>query len=242
MSKSWAFRYFHLWKRSSNRIFYRWGIPLINFKKEKEIELNNLIQLTKDQIEPACRVLTRAFHDDPLFGLHFYPNESKRKKKLPFTMNIFLKYGLRYGEVYATSSNVEGVAIWVKSPNDHMTMWRSFRCGGLSYYVKVRGKAIKIQMSADEFITSIRKRVAPSNYWNLKLIGVEPSYQGKGFGGILLKAMLKQIDRESLPCYLETENEKNISFYQRYGFKVRDESQIPDSKVINWALLREKPC
>lgn len=157
-------------------------------------------------------------------------------------MNIFLKYGLRYGEVYATSPNFEGVAIWVKSPKDHMTMWRSFRSGGLSYYVKVGRKAIRIQMSADEFITSIRKRVAPSHYWNLKLIGVDPAFQGKGFGGILLKAMLKQIDQESLPCYLETENDKNISFYQHCGFEVRDKSQIPDTKVSNWALLREKPC
>jgi hypothetical protein len=53
--------------------------------------------------------------------------------------------------------------------------------------------------------------------------------------------MFARIDREGLPCYLETENEKNLPMYQRYGFRVLEESQLPGTETASWAMLREKP-
>jgi hypothetical protein len=51
--------------------------------------------------------------------------------------------------------------------------------------------------------------------------------------------MFARIDQEHLPCYVETENEKNISFYQHFGLKVVEEGTIPETNTPHWALLRE---
>lgn len=56
----------------------------------------------------------------------------------------------------------------------------------------------------------------------------------------LVKAALSRIDEEHLPCYLDTEEEENVSLYQRYGFRVVEELTIPGTNIRLWAMLREK--
>ena len=69
---------------------------------------------------------------------------------------------------------------------------------------------------------------------------VGPDYQGQGYASTLLKAMFTRIDNDRLPCFLETQNANNVPIYQHYGFKVVEESIVPNTKVTNWAMLREK--
>lgn len=57
-------------------------------------------------------------------------------------------------------------------------------------------------------------------HWHLPMIGVTPSMQGRGYGSALLHHALTRCDREGLPAYLESSNERNIPLYQRYGFEV----------------------
>jgi len=89
-------------------------------------------------------------------------------------------------------------------------------------------------------MSRIHRRHAPSRYWLLHIIGVDPDFQGKGYAATLLRPMLARIDEEQLPCYLDTEDEKNVPLYQHYGFKILEEAIIPRTEVRLWAMLREK--
>ena len=51
--------------------------------------------------------------------------------------------------------------------------------------------------------------------------------------------MLSNIDEEGLPCYLETEGEKNVSMYQHFGFEVVDEFVVPNTQDKLVAMLRQ---
>ncbi|MFW9827259.1 MAG: hypothetical protein ACFFEY_06710 [Candidatus Thorarchaeota archaeon] len=42
-----------------------------------------------------------------------------------------------------------------------------------------------------------------------------------------------------MPSYLETNNEKNLSFYQRYGFEIIEHTIIPETYVPLWCMLRK---
>jgi GNAT superfamily N-acetyltransferase len=86
----------------------------------------------------------------------------------------------------------------------------------------------------------VRQEYAPAEHWFLELIGVAPEYQGKGFAGHLLDPMLDRFDRENLPCYLDTEVEKNVALYQHHGFRVLDDTIVPGTDVRSWGMLREK--
>ena len=58
-------------------------------------------------------------------------------------------------------------------------------------------------------IFSKHKQLAPFDHWYLQNIAVKPEEQRKGYGGLLLRVMIKKIDSEGLPIYLETKTRKN---------------------------------
>ena len=90
-----------------------------------------------------------------------------------------------------------------------------------------------------DYIDAVHQRLAPFRHGFLQTIGVDPQFQGKGYAGRLLKPMLTRMDKEGLPCYLETLDEKNVPLYEHFGFRVLDESVIPGTELTSWAMLRE---
>jgi len=202
-------------------------------------DLSNLFRLTKNQIKAASKVLDLAFEDYPLH-VAFIPNESERKKKSHYFLEFFIRYGILYGEVYATSPNLEGVVVWLHSEKADFTMWRMIRSGILLYIFGIGTKTISRMMSVGDYLVSIHKRYASFPHLYVWYIGVNPEFQGKGYGSTLIKAMLDRADSEQLPCYLETQTEENVALWEHYGFKVIYETVIPSTEVKHWAMLRDK--
>jgi len=202
-------------------------------------ELSGLVRLGGARVGPAAEMLAAAFHDDPLYA-YLLPDEAERRRKSRYLHEFFLRYGLAYGEVYATSPGLEGVAVWLPPQRAHPSQWRAMRTGALSLTLKLGRKFISRQVHINNYILPMHKRHAPFRHWYLFHIGVAPDFQGRGYGGALLKAMLARIDGEGLPCYLETQKEKNVAFYRHYGFAVAGRTDIPGTGFSQWAMLREK--
>jgi len=72
-----------------------------------------------------------------------------------------------------------------------------------------------------------------------QLLGVSSNMQGRGYASALIKPILARLDKEQLPCYLETHKPENVSIFQHYGFEIVEEGIIPDSEVTQWAMLRK---
>ncbi len=184
-------------------------------------------------------MLGRAFYDNPPF-IHMIPDDLERKKKLKYYFEFLIRYGILYGEVYATSPNLEGIAIWLPSGKVINTLRRLLRSRMVSLYIKVGWKAMNRTISYEQFNWLMYKRLTPLRHWYLAGIGVDPEFQGKGYGGILLKAMCKRVDQENLPIYLETDKVINLDFYKKHGFKVIEEEITPGIKLNMWYLIRSK--
>ena len=84
--------------------------------------------------------------------------------------------------------------------------------------------------------TELAERVAElrpaTPHWYLPIIGVDPAYQGCGFGGALMKYACERFDRDGAPAYLESSNPRNIPLYQRHGFEVLATVQVGGSPPI----------
>jgi len=201
-------------------------------------DLKDLVQLNKSHIKPAAEVLTRAFRNDPV-GKYFFADELEREKRLPYFFQYVLSYCVRYGEIYATSPNLEGVAVWLTSDNYPMTFGRLIRSVPLSIMFSLgRGGSGRMRYFG-EYINALHQRLAPFKHWFLQIIGVDPQFKGKGYAGKLLRPMFARIDEEGLPCYLETLDETNVPLYEHFGFRIVEKSAIPETKLTNWAMLRE---
>ena len=84
------------------------------------------------------------------------------------------------------------------------------------------------------------RRDPSDQHWHLGPVGVLPPYQGKGIGTQLLSLFCKEVDACLAPAYLETDSEKNVRFYERFGFQVIAETDIFDVK--NYFMWRNLPA
>ncbi len=200
--------------------------------------MNIPVRLDKSQAKPVVEVLARAFQDDPLF-VYLFPDASRRIMKSSHFFRRMVRYGLLYGEVYATSSEMEGVTIWLPSENAGMSPWRMLRAGMLLMMAKLSLSEMRRFMRFAEYATAMHRRLAPFRHQYLAFIGVEPELQGRGYASTLLKPILARIDEERLPCYLETQNQKTVPLYEHYGFEVVEEGTIPGTVTGHWAMLRQ---
>ena len=74
-------------------------------------------------------------------------------------------------------------------------------------------------------------------HWHLGPIGVLPGKQGSGIGSLLMARFCREVDACAAKAYLETEGDKNVRFYEKFGFEVLRVSEIFDVK--NQYMLRE---
>ncbi len=203
--------------------------------------MNSLSQINRNQIKSAAKVLARAFLNDPLY-IAYFPDSSKRIDQNYHLMNNSILYCMRYGEIFITSSKLEGVALWQlneprkKKEDDPFKLFLNWINFSLAIAL---GKDLETVQSIYSYTHSIHYKLVPSRHWHFFILGVDPQFQGKGYASRLIKPMLARIDKDHLPCYLDTNNEKNVDLYQYFGFKTLKKYQIPDTDVMNWSMIRE---
>ena len=202
-------------------------------------DLGGLIRLQKWQVEPASEVLSRAFIDDPEL-VRLIPEQHKRAKLLPSLFRTTLNCGILHGEVYSVSTGMEGIAMWLPSGASDITLWTRIRCGGLALLFKTDWGTLWKMKRDEDFVSALRKHLAPFPHWYLAVLGVDPRFQGKGYASRLLQPMLNRLDAVNSPCYLETSTEQYVQIYQHFGFRVIYEAVLPGSGSRMWAMLRGK--
>ncbi|MEJ2739447.1 MAG: GNAT family N-acetyltransferase [Dehalococcoidia bacterium] len=198
-----------------------------------------LIKIDRSQAERAAETLSCAFQSYPMIQ-HVFPEGTARETACRYFFGVAVRYGIHYGIVNTVTPDFEGVAVWLPPGSFPMTFGKLLRSVPFSTMVGfVRAGGGRMRDIGD-FLDGIHKKAAPFRHWYLEAIGVAPEHQGKGYTSRLIRGTLGRVDEEKLPCYLDTMDPKNVRIYERFGFKVVDESQIPDTPLTTWAMLRDK--
>jgi ribosomal protein S18 acetylase RimI-like enzyme len=203
-------------------------------------DLRDLVKLDKSHIKPAAEVLARAFRDYPTDKFAF-PDVEERAKRAIYVHQFVLSCCIRYGEAYSTSEKLEGIAAWLPPENAVTSIWKLIRSGALPLMLKFGIGSARKMIMFNRYLESMHERNAPFPHWYLWNIGVDPQFQGQGYAGKLLRAMFARVDREGMPCYLETQREVNLALYQHYGFEVVEQFVVPGTGFTNWSMLRDSP-
>jgi ribosomal protein S18 acetylase RimI-like enzyme len=194
-------------------------------------------RLPAHQLTQASEVMARAFQIDPMLK-YLAPDDTRRASLLPSFFGTVVRYCLRYGEVYTTET-VDGVACWLPPGNTMPTIGRMLRIGIHVSPLQFGWAGLRRYTALADYTDAVHRRFAPGQHWYLWALGVDPACQGQGIGGMLMQPVLAHADADGLPCYLETENERNVPFYQKYGFQVVSDGEIPKGGLRVWAMLRE---
>lgn len=198
----------------------------------------SVVRATLADVGQIARTLARAFQDDPMMRFTI-PDDDQRRRLVPRLIALNMRYGCRYGEVYAIPDAVgyTGAAIWLPPGQTRMTLARILRAGLFVAPLRLPWPILRRLAVAGNHAASLHARCLTKPHWYLSQLGVEPAAQRRGIASRLLRPMLARMDAANLPCYLETENAANIAFYQRFGFHVAAEDTSPGYPPI-WGMIR----
>jgi ribosomal protein S18 acetylase RimI-like enzyme len=201
-------------------------------------QTNELLRLTLKERDAGAAVLGRAFTEYELLKYYFH-DETERHAVAITLAFIELSICLKYGEVYASSEKLEGVAAWLPAGNSPFGGWQIIRSVPLSILFRFARLGASRMWAYGRYVDRLHRKLTPYQHWYLQIIGVDPAYHGQGFSSRLLRPVLERIDRERMPCFLETNTERNVAIYRRFGFEVISEDKIPGTEVMSFAMLRK---
>ena len=201
-------------------------------------QTNKLLRLTKKDRDAGATVLGQAFTEYDLLKYYFQDEAERRAVANTFCF-IALSVCLKYGEVYASSEKMEGVSAWLPPGKAPFGGWQLIRSVPLPVLYRFGRQGASRMKDYGRFADNLHRKLVPYPHWYLQIIGVDPKYHGQRFSSRLVRPVMERIDQEQMPCFVETNTEKNVAIYCRFGFEVISEDKMPGTDVTSFAMLRK---
>lgn len=189
-----------------------------------------------DETTIASEILTDAFVDED--GLNYWLRqgaEKERARRRFFDAGVNdLVHPERELWLAASEGKPMGAAIWL-SPGKKPFEFGWFRELLITpLFFSVAGAA------GMKRATDLGKRLADHHprepHAHLVFLGVHSAAQGRGIGSAILKTTLAPVDQQGVAAYLEASVPRNVALYQRHGFEVTGEFDLPGLHF--WTMTR----
>lgn len=195
--------------------------------------IDKLYPISKTESIKASKILVNAFSKKPMLKKLNIPMEDMQNM---FAMMI--RFSLRYGKIYASSNDMEGILIFLPEKYAIMKSWQVIRSGAIIPALKITKQLMDILKIVGQILDEDKKHLEIGSYIYLLAIGVAQNHQGKGLGSKLMKALLEKADTEGKAIYLETDTFKNVELYEHYGFEVIRKINLPKLEIPMWEMAR----
>jgi ribosomal protein S18 acetylase RimI-like enzyme len=164
---------------------------------------------TASDEQHAINVIVLAFSADPA-ARRMFPDPTQYLRHFPKFVKGFGGKAFDHGTAYHIDGFL-GAALWLPPdvhPDDEPLA------------VLIEGTVVEpVRQEVFAVIEQMANYHPREPHWYLPLMGVDPTYQGKGLGTALMRHVLSRCDREKKLAYLESSNAKNIPLYEREGFE-----------------------
>ena len=191
----------------------------------------------KASAEDAPRLadaLARAFQDDPGWS-HLLPDPSDRTRRLRLFFETELSgIALAQGLVW-TTEEVVGAAVWAPPEGWRVPITATLR--ETPPMLRVFGRHLPLALRSRLRMEGRHPRKPP--HWYLAFMGVAPEWQGRGLGTALMQPALEILDAAGTPAYLESSTPRSRALYQRNGFEVTGEFNLPSAGPPLWQMWRD---
>lgn len=180
-----------------------------------------MIRATYGDKNRVVYILTDSFNDNQSVN-YIVKQDKKRNQRIRKLMAYSFDICYLYGEIFLTED--KNACALVSYPDKKKTTLRSilldmqliFSCIGIANIKKALAREAKIKQ--------LQPKVLMCYLW---FIGVEPEYQNKGIGSILLNEIISDSNNNNArPIYLETSTLKNLPWYKKLGFQIYNELDL----------------
>jgi GNAT superfamily N-acetyltransferase len=183
-----------------------------------------------DEMPQGISTIVAAFIADP-FARFIWPSPHEYLRSGPLFIREFAGASFERGSAYVSADSC-GAALWLP-PEVHPNG---------DALEKIVRDTTKPEHLEDVLLTleNMGQSHPEESHWYLPVVGVDPNAQGRGLGGALMRHALARCDAEGSSAYLESTNPRNISLYERHGFKIIDEIRVGACPVITPMLRKPR--
>jgi GNAT superfamily N-acetyltransferase len=207
---------------------------MYGLKRMRELKVTHLDRST---LSDAVDVLARAFTKDPMANYMLEISnislDESLKALFVFSCEVRLLLDWPLLGIWVDNDQLAGVA-GITVPGN--VEWPE----ALQVVYENLKKQIGSQaISRLETYSQIADTNRPSEpHYQLGMIGVDPKYQGQGCGGKLLDVVTEMSEShpDSTGVWLDTENPRNVPYYQRFGYEIKAHSTLDGIDV--WGMFR----
>jgi ribosomal protein S18 acetylase RimI-like enzyme len=181
--------------------------------------------MEKNDIPEAAWVLSVAMLDNPLHVALFQGNDE----------NTRLEIEKMFSKLF---DEVPGIVFLAKDGSTLLGVMRMKSCDGRKAPDGPEGPPDENDLNWREtvWLREWARHDPTDQHWHLGPIGVLPAHHGSGIGSKLMLRFCREVDACRANAYLETDLERNVRFYEKFGFKIVSRSAIFDVK--NYYMVR----
>lgn len=171
-----------------------------------------MISAKRTDKQRIIEMLASAF-DKNLSVNYIVKQDSKRKQRICALMDYSFEMCYRFGEVWL-SDDRKACALMLYPHLKQTTfysVWLDVKLVFSAIGINRIGKAL----DRENKIKTFQPKLPMAYLW---FIGVNPLYQHRGTGSLLLQEILAHAAGLGLPVCLETSTERNLPWYEKHGF------------------------
>jgi GNAT superfamily N-acetyltransferase len=210
----------------SDKISLQAGTSQFSIPKRGNMAVTrDVLPVTHQSYQECARVLGRAFVDEPV-SIAVYPGFSaeKRQRNLSADFATEIEVCVRRGFPLQVCEQGRVVAAALIYPPGSYPLPAGEQ---MKIFIKsIWGHDLYDLRPLLRWLAEIDKIHPAEPHYYLEYMGVEPEYQGQGFGSAIFRHVTARADAEKTGCYLETASPQNVCLYQRFGFQVIAEKQV----------------
>ena len=167
-------------------------------------------------IKTISGTLAQCFFDDPSFT--FILGERSDKLMILSTFfELLVDDGMERGRI-EIAPDEQGICLWYPADIEIFNQQFEQRLVDLVLLTsQIAGE--KSAQRLEQILQKIGDREPKQPHCEVFYIGIKPTARGKGIGKSLLQPVLDYADTTKVGCYLISSNSRNLSFYERSGFR-----------------------
>lgn len=180
----------------------------------------------------ARSILYHSYKNEPIFQLLLDASRPGYDQRIRATIRELVKLHFDRNETVlgllsSKSNRIIGIAfignVEIKNDITKQWLWRfkmmlTAGIGGTNRFI--------------EYYDQVQKKLPSDAHRMLSLIGIDPEFQGKGYGQQLMDAVHEvcKNDKSSIGLFLDTANSRIIDFYEKMGYEHYDDLDIDGIK------------
>lgn len=207
-------------------IWQKGGQKGVLWEPRTSMDTDKLYRVAKEDLPKLEQLLNRCFANDPLYET-LIPDQNVRERLMPELFHSDLMEFFESCQIFADSPALNGVLV-VEDESKPCSFWHH-----LHARVKAELYTDSCLIREDPSLETFRNFLKGEEYLNegwtdalhetrrlhIIYLAVNPDMQHHGIAALLMNAAIDYAEEQNLMVSLETHNQRNLAFYQQFGFE-----------------------